>query len=157
MSTSVIHPALTHSVPASKTFQSSCLLFHRKQTSTQNSCWPSNFGEQQKPCDGVLSQSTDFTPLGDTVLSYRCSLVKRPCLTEEGGKNEYLPSWLTLLSCGPVTWLFSVEGEWSGGSPDPVLSQASAPIRQKTYSPETSDSFGYWNALSNWSSRTQNW
>lgn len=122
ISNSVIHPAPTRSVPASKTFHGSCLLFRRKQASYQNSRWPSNFGEQQKSCDGVLSDSTGFTPLGDWVLSYRFLSLSNSHASR-GGDQWVLTvmtdsvvlrsSDLALLSGGRVEWWKSRPCAWS--------------------------------------------
>lgn len=69
-----------------------------------------------------------------TMLSY---VFLSESLTNKGGgkRYEYLLSWPTLLFGGPVTWLFSVVEEWSGGSPDPVRGQPSAPTARKNYRP----------------------
>lgn len=110
ISNSVIHPTLTHSLHVTKTFQS--LLFCRKQALSQNSHWPSNFGEQQKPCPSDLSESTDFTPFGDNFPSYRCSSFKKPMLTKEGGnKSTYCHDWFC---CPAVQWLGSSQ-RWKSG------------------------------------------
>lgn len=125
-----------------------CLVKKKKQASFQNSCWPSKLWSTTKALCWLSFRIHWLHTLG-----WQCSLISLLfCQISKNanrvGGNEYLLSWLTLLSCGPVTWLFSMEEEWTGGSPDPVLGQASVPTGQKTKDlvkrPKTTDSFQNW-------------